>query len=268
MAVSISEWLPAPARAPRPAFAIGDVHGQADLLSELHAAIADIARTDELQDPMLVHLGDYIDRGPSSIEALSIVARGIDDPAFEQRDLMGNHEQFLLALLNGPERERIGIALLWLRNGGKAVLAEAGLSDYGPGDADLLRDALLERLAGPQLDLLNRLESHARCGRYLFVHAGIPPRQPLDVTFADGWDRIPVSDSDAWKSPLWIRNGFLDCIDQLPDGVIVVHGHTISKYPDPRFNRIGIDTGAYRSRTLTAIELRDDTMRFIQTVDE
>jgi serine/threonine protein phosphatase 1 len=38
---------------------------------------------------------------------------------------------------------------------------------------------------------------------------------------------------------------------------VVVHGHTISEEVVERPNRIGIDTGAYRSGKLTALCLED-----------
>ena len=51
------------------AYAIGDIHGRADLLAELIA----IVKTDALVRPgpgtnVIVYLGDYVDRGPQSRE--------------------------------------------------------------------------------------------------------------------------------------------------------------------------------------------------------
>ena len=37
---------------------------------------------------------------------------------------------------------------------------------------------------------------------------------------------------------------------------MIIHAHHISDAPDVRPNRIGIDTGAYRTGTLTAIGLQ------------
>ena len=51
----------------------------------------------------------------------------------------------------------------------------------------------------------------------------------------------------------WIREPFL--FDDTDHGFVVVHGHTISDEVEERPNRIGIDTGAYRSGVLTALAI-------------
>jgi serine/threonine protein phosphatase 1 len=51
----------------------------------------------------------------------------------------------------------------------------------------------------------------------------------------------------------WIREPFL--LDETDHGFVVVHGHTISSEVEERANRIGIDTGAYRSNVLTALAI-------------
>jgi len=45
----------------------------------------------------------------------------------------------------------------------------------------------------------------------------------------------------------------------------VVHGHTISEDVVERPNRIGIDTGAYRSGVLTALVLEGEERRYLTT---
>ena len=78
-----------------------------------------------------------------------------------------------------------------------------------------------------------------RFGDYLFVHAGIRPGVPIE---------------DQAQSDLrWIREPFL--LDETDHGLVVVHGHTISEEVDQRPNRIGIDTGAYRTGVLTALAI-------------
>jgi hypothetical protein len=84
VAIEIGDWLPAPAHAPRPAFAIGDVHGRDDLFGPLLEAIERTVINDVLQEPLLVTLGDYIDRGPAGIAALMLPNRiNIDTRAFD-----------------------------------------------------------------------------------------------------------------------------------------------------------------------------------------
>ena len=57
----------------------------------------------------------------------------------------------------------------------------------------------------------------------------------------------------------WIRSPFLE--SDYDHGKVVVHGHTISRRIDERHNRIGIDTGAYRSGVLAAICLEGEDRR-------
>jgi serine/threonine protein phosphatase 1 len=92
-----------------------------------------------------------------------------------------------------------------------------------------------------------RLQAHL-CD-YLFVHAGIRPGVPLAAQ----------TESDR----LWIRNPFL--LSKADHGAIVVHGHSITRRPDVRSNRIGIDTGAFASGRLTCLVLEGAERRFLTT---
>ena len=96
---------------------------------------------------------------------------------------------------------------------------------------------------------LSSFADSASFGDYLFVHAGIRPGVPI-----------------AHQSPQdlrWIRHPFLE--DETDHGRIVVHGHTISETADMRPNRIGIDTGAYRTGVLTALGLEGPDRWLLQT---
>jgi serine/threonine protein phosphatase 1 len=64
----------------------------------------------------------------------------------------------------------------------------------------------------------------------------------------------------------WIREPFLDHPD--PHDYFVIHGHTITEGLDERNNRIGVDTGAYRSGRLTALVLEGTGRRMIQAIEE
>ena len=99
------------------------------------------------------------------------------------------------------------------------------------------------------VEFLKGFVDTCRFGDYLFVHAGIRPGVALD--------RQRQSDLR------WIREPFL--VDEADHGFIVVHGHTISPAVDERANRIGIDTGAYRSGTLTALAIEGAKRWFLDT---
>jgi serine/threonine protein phosphatase 1 len=63
----------------------------------------------------------------------------------------------------------------------------------------------------------------------------------------------------------WIREPFLSHSGSF--GPVVVHGHTITDKPLIRHNRIGLDTGAYRSGHLTALGLQGSTRWLIEAQD-
>ena len=66
--------------------------------------------------------------------------------------------------------------------------------------------------------------------------------------------------STAARELLWLREPFLSARDwQQP--FVVVHGHTI-RGPEVHPHRIAIDSGAYRTGVLTALQLADDRLRF------
>src|SRR4051794_20064895 len=71
-------------------YAIGDVHGRADLL----ATLLDHNQPDFLSGPtredVLLFIGDYIDRGPSSSDVVDIVLRTAQQGNVVA--LRGNHE--------------------------------------------------------------------------------------------------------------------------------------------------------------------------------
>jgi len=121
----------------------------------------------------------------------------------------------------------------WLYNGGQETLASYG------GRIDDSHRRWMEGLA----------LSH-RAGPWFFVHAGVDPRLPLAAQ-----DR---------ETLLWIRAPFLDHAGDMPEGVVVVHGHTPRRRPEIRPNRIGIDTGACYGGALTCAILTDKLEGFLQ----
>jgi serine/threonine protein phosphatase 1 len=226
----------------RRVYAVGDVHGRLDLLDELLERIAADAGGAAHE---LVFLGDFVDRGPDSAGVIDRVRQlKAERPV---RALMGNHEEILLDVLAGdPEVTR-----LFCRVGGR----ETALS-YGIGEQEYVEfgfEELAERLGAlvpaEHRAFLLSLEDQVVEDDYVFVHAGVRPGVPLE-------EQVP---SDL----RWIRNSFLSFPD--PFGKTVVHGHSITEEPDFRSNRIGIDTGAYKSGRLTALGLEDDRYWIVQT---
>jgi len=227
-------------------YAIGDVHGRDDLLGDLLNQIEADNDDRPRARTHIVFLGDLIDRGPASkqvIERLSCYAPSGMTPVF----LAGNHEEVLLRLLSGEH----GFVESWLKFGGAQCLRSYGVDPAPMLHMPSKRAAAIIATAIPtaHAEFLRNFADTFRIGDYLFVHAGIRPGVALD---------------DQVQADLrWIRKPFLDTIDD--HGFVVVHGHTIKDRIDLRHNRIGIDTGAYRSGVLTAIGAEGSEQWFLQT---
>lgn len=237
-----------PAAAARPApgrlqagtrvYAVGDIHGCLDRLEALHAKIAADLAAYPVGDSLLVHLGDYVDRGPASAGVIEALSGEVVPKVSRRVDLTGNHEMMMLEALRG--RSPRG-ANLWLDNGGAETLASYGLGTAEPPAA--WRAGIPE---AHRLWLLQRDLTH-REGNYLFVHAGIRP----GVSVA----------AQVTADLLWIREPFLSD-DEVRD-VVVVHGHTPVESAEVRSNRIAVDTGAAMGGALTCVVLEGDRVRFL-----
>lgn len=227
------------------AYVIGDVHGRADCLDDLLAQIADDpARRD--RRTMLVFLGDLIDRGPDSssvVERVMQLCASSDDV----HCLCGNHEELFLQAAGGA-RQALGI---FARAGGRETLMSYGVDAAAYDAVDLrgIQQLIVDHVPPAHLDFLRALPDQLILGDYVMVHAGLRPGVALDAQ----------KSSDL----RWIRSPFLEHTGRFER--FVVHGHTVTEEPDIRANRIGIDTGAYRSGRLSALVLDGDTRRFLMT---
>jgi len=235
------DFLPAPATLPpgQRIYAIGDVHGCLDRLASVHEQIAEDLATRPVEDSLLVHLGDYVDRGLDCAQVVDWLCGGAPVPVGRIVNLMGNHEHLMLEALPGTEKEAISA---WLTNGGADSLLSWNISRKVPATewAGLIPEEHQIFLRGLEISL--------HLGPYLFVHAGIRPGIPLDKQ-----DK---------EDMLWIREPFLSW--KLPHDAVVVHGHTPRQEPTIRPNRIGIDTGAVMGGVLTCVVLEEDRLGFIR----
>ena len=224
-------------------YAIGDIHGRADLLDDVLLKIdADLAVYPGIR-PIQIFLGDYVDRGPDSCGVLDRLIRRAQ--THEVIFLKGNHELQFLEFLQNP-----AVLKEWRKYGGLDTLMSYGLTVPLNANAEQLA-ALAAQLADvmpvAHRDFLNRLEASFVCGDYYFVHAGVRPRVPLVF--------------QRQEDLLWIRDEFLQSEDDF--GKVVVHGHTPVPKPEFRHNRINIDTGAYATGKLTCLILEEDRRWFI-----
>jgi serine/threonine protein phosphatase 1 len=260
--IRIGTWVDAPRTAIRPTFAIGDIHGCDDLLAALVDAITKLIAEDALQDTLVVFLGDYIDRGNRSLDALKRVLDLQSNAGWEVVCLPGNHEQLLRSFLSSDGADRKRIFHVWSRNGGSALIQELGFQ-CNEDSLDLLANRIVQSLGPERFEKFSRLPNHLRLGDYLFVHAGIHPEIGLSMLDRD-WGHLPAIGVDADTDPLWVRGPFLTYEADHEQGVVVIHGHTPRKEVELRANRIGIDTGAYATGRLSAVQLVGTRLRFLQ----
>jgi serine/threonine protein phosphatase 1 len=226
-------------------YAIGDVHGCKSQMVQLLEAIkchqAGYAGTTQL-----VFLGDLVDRGPDSSGVLEYLLT-TDLPADEVTFIMGNHEEFMLDCYDGNVRSYSR----WLQFGGIETMESYGVSakEISSDNCDL--SAAMKRSVPPtHIAFLRSFQNTLRLGDFLFVHAGIRPGTPLE-------DQSP---SDL----RWIASEFLT--DKRNHGFTVVHGHTIVPEVARYRNRIGVDTGCYRTGVLSALVLEGAEATTLVTV--
>lgn len=228
-------------------YAVGDIHGRADLLQSLVARIRTDLRRGAVERKVLVYIGDYVDRGMQSREVIDYL---LSDPApeFETVYLKGNHEAWMLDFLEGKNS-----GLEWFNNGGQATLLSYGVRVNAEATLEGLlaaaRDQLAGRLPEAHLAFLKDLKLVHTEGDYVFAHAGIRRDEPLAT--------------QGEQDLLWIREEFTE--DDADYDKCVVHGHTVSKEPEVRRNRIGIDTGAYATGRLTCLVLEGGKRRFLDS---
>lgn len=230
-------------------YAVGDVHGYADLLDRMRQAIGEDARRRSSARKVIVYLGDYSSRGPDARRVYDTLIEA-PMPGLETVCLKGNHEDLILRMLDGDDEA----GHHWLAYGGRATLASYGvLAPQGPRlsdhELDCIRKTFSERLPRAHLEFLRSLPVFYREGGYLFVHAGLRPGVPID--------------QQAPRDMLWIRKRFLESEEDF--GAVVVHGHSEFKEPVIRRNRIGIDTSAHSTGRLTGVVLDGATCMLLQT---
>jgi len=230
---------PAPATLPsgRRVYAIGDIHGCDQQLANLHAIIAEDFVRRPVDQAVLLHIGDYVDRGANTAGVLLRLLGGSPIAGMAMVNLLGNHDETMLNALTGDRPA----ATDWLFAGGRTALESYGV------DPDSPRESWPENVPPEHLEFLRGLTLAHREGGYFFVHAGIRPGVPLE--------------HQAGEDMLRMRQPFL--YSEADFGAVVVHGHTPVKEPVVRHNRIAIDTGAVFGGKMTCLVLEADTLGFL-----
>ncbi|WP_424926927.1 metallophosphoesterase [Amaricoccus tamworthensis] len=227
-------------------YAVGDIHGEIDLLMEMTSRITDDMLRRPHRNPRVVFIGDYNDRGPNSRAVYEFLI-GLQDSSFPVTCLLGNHDSYILTYLDDPIW--VEHAMHWMnpRLGGDKTLASYGVhgatEDYPADSHAAFEAAFPER---HRLFIAN-CEQYLKIGDYVFVHAGIRPGVPLE--------------KQSLRDLIMIRDPFLN--STLDHGFKVVHGHTISENVEHHSNRIGIDTGAFRTGRLSCVVLEDEDVSLL-----
>lgn len=227
-------------------YLIGDIHGRLDLFEQLKEAV-EIDDADSTEaETVFVLLGDLIDRGEDSAGVVRLARKW--HKKRNVRILAGNHEEMFLDSFDNVEMLRH-----FVKHGGRETLLSYGVDRKAYNNMSLkeLHAQLPNIVPQKDRDFIAGFEDMIIVGDYAFVHAGIDPKRSID---------------DQKRSDmLWIRDRFLN-----HDGAhshFIVHGHTITDEVDEQSNRMGIDTGAFRTGRLTALVLEGDTRRVIRAVE-
>lgn len=236
-------------------YAIGDIHGHADVLAQMHRQIeADIAEQPEVENK-IVYIGDYIDRGPNSKGVIDLlVERELTAPEIEHVFIMGNHENAMIEFMKDPEGPRKD----WLAWGGIEALESYGIEVDRSKPLTTMVKSFGEQLnaAVPTThsEFLKNLKLIHQIGDYLFVHAGIRPGVNLD--------------KQKREDLIMIREPFLSSQDD--HGFVVIHGHTINRHGKAEIkpNRINLDSGLYAGGPLSCAVLEGNTVRIIEAWKE
>lgn len=223
-----------------PFFAIGDIHGRADLLERLLVEVP--------ADQKLVFVGDYIDRGEDSADVLRRLMTLQAERGEQVVCLIGNHEVFLLDFLDGSKSGGSG----WLRHGGLQTLSSFGAAipvgdDVSGASWAEARRSLSEAMGPEMVAWVRTLPALWHSGNVCVVHAGADPGRHLEDQSRDDF---------IWGHPDFETKPRMD-------GTWIIHGHTIVPEPRIKEGRISIDTGAYASGRLTAVQIRSDRAEFV-----
>ena len=228
-------------------YAVGDIHGRADLLKRLMQLIHEDVQQSKESRVVLIFLGDYVDRGFQSKDVIDFLLSD-ELEHYETYFLKGNHEAAFETFLSdhtfGPQWARFGGAETLMSYGIQPPRAKTISSEWEEVCHQLNHDLPTEHRA-----FLGSLSLYATLGDYVFVHAGLRPGLTLD--------------EQSEKDILWIREEFLK--DEGAFDRVVVHGHTPISDPHHDFRRIGIDTGAYLTGKLTAACLVGSKVKFLTT---
>lgn len=219
-------------------YALGDVHGCLDQLLRLEDKIfADAA--DIEGEKLIVMLGDYVDRGPSSSAVLDHL---LAPPplGFQRICLTGNHDQMFADFCEAPSTHTA-----WLALGGDETLASYGV--YLDDNQHPLRTQIKTLIPSDHIELIRAMPCILTIDAFCFVHAGIDPQLPIDAQDDDVLLTSRPHEFD-WAS--------------YSGHYTVIHGHTPVK-EITLGSRVNLDLKVYESGLLAALRVYQGEMKIL-----
>jgi len=219
-------------------FVVGDIHGNFDLFERLLLELDFNPENDRI-----LSVGDSIDRGPDSHKAIGYY----DNPWFYS--VLGNHEEMLIS----AQAREYGIYEMWMQNGG----------DW----SDNVPDDTLAEMSVFYQTLPLAIQVETEFGTVGIVHADVPREFSWPVLI-EALENNTLSKRET-KALMWSRDsyrklrmareypGALKEVD-IDDVHRVYVGHSIVNTPASYGNMMFIDTGAYSSGKLTAVDLSNE----------
>ena len=235
-------------------YAIGDIHGCLSELTSLHKKILTNDKF-KIKEDLLIYLGDYIDRGLKSKQAIDQIIK-LKNKQIKTIHLMGNHEELMIDFLFNKKNNIKN----WLNFGADQTfksydieIVEFIKDGFEDNIIDRLRNVLLKKMGSDHIDFLNNLELTYLTEKYLFVHAGIDPNKNIT--------------EQTKKDYLWSRSSDFFHKDFKTEKTII-HGHTPEQNIVNHPYRVNIDTGCYFSGKLSCVCLSDlnDSRIFISNL--
>ena len=156
-------------------YAVGDMHGCADLLFKLFTRIDDDLKARPIAESVQVFLGDYIDRGPNSRQVIDLLMARRQGHNIVL--LKGNHEDCALRFFSDPT-----VLSMWKNIGGLSTIRSYGVTPTrgdDPRSQEKLATAFNHSMPDNHRRFLQGLALSFTCGDFFFVHAGVRPGIPL-----------------------------------------------------------------------------------------
>jgi len=230
----------------QPIYAIGDIHGQLEMLENALALI----EADGGTDAHIIFLGDYVDRGMHSKGVIERLATG-KAAGKPWRFLKGNHDRMFEWFMEPIPRHDpyllIGYHWLHEKLGGTTTLASYGVDASEERRLFNVHADALKAVPHHHLRFLQDCEISIFAGPLFFTHAGVRPGVALH--------------DQAEDDLVWIRNEFSS--NRRDHGALVVHGHTPVAAPLHAGNHVNLDTGAGYGKPLTTAVFKDTQVHIL-----